>query len=44
LRGQPVGAGFAMNLVLTFVLVHALWGLGTALILGVLTGRRNQPS
>jgi len=44
LRGQPVGAGFAMNLVLTFVLVHALWGLGTALILGVLTGWRNQPS
>jgi hypothetical protein len=44
LRGQPVGAGFAMNLVLTFLLVHALWGLGTALILGVLTGWRNQPS
>jgi hypothetical protein len=44
LRGQPVGAGFAMNLVLTFLLVHALWGLGTAVILGVLTGWRNQPS
>ena len=44
LRGQPVGAGFAMNLVLTFVLVHGLWGLGTAVFLGVLTGWRNQPS
>ena len=44
LRGQPVGAGFALNLILTFLLVHALWGLGTALILGVLTGWRNQPS
>jgi hypothetical protein len=44
LRGQPVGAGFAMNLVLTFVLVHGLRGLGTAVFLGVLTGWRNQPS
>src|SRR5438045_6780856 len=44
LRGQPVGAGFATNLVLTFLLVHALWGLGTAIILGVLTGWRNQPT
>ena len=44
LRGQPVGAGFAPNLILTFVLVHALWGLGTAVILGVLTGWRNQPT
>jgi hypothetical protein len=33
-----------MNLVPTFVLVHALWGLGTAIILGVLTGWRTQPS
>ena len=44
LRGQPVGAGFAMNLLLTFILVHGLWGLGTAVFLGVLTGWRNQPS
>jgi hypothetical protein len=44
LRGRPLAAGFAMNLVLTFLLVHALWGLGTALILGVLTGWRNQPN
>jgi hypothetical protein len=26
------------------VLVHGLWGLGTAVFLGVLTGWRNQPS
>jgi hypothetical protein len=43
LRGQPVGAGFAANLIVTFVIVHALWGVGTAVFLGVLTGWRNQP-
>ena len=43
LRGQPVGAGFAPNLIITFLIVHALWGVGTAVILGVLTGWRNQP-
>ena len=44
LRGQPVGAGFAPNLIVTFVIVHGLWGLGTAVFLGVLTGWRNQPT
>ena len=43
LRGQPVGAGFAANLIVTFLIVHALWGFGTAVFLGVLTGWRNQP-
>ena len=41
LRGQPVGAGFAPNLIVTFLVAHALWGLGTAVFLGVLTGWRN---
>jgi len=44
LRGQAVGAGFAPNLIVTFVIVHGLWGLGTAVFLGVLTGWRNQPT
>lgn len=43
LRGQPVGAGFAPNLIITFVIVHGLWAFGTAVFLGVLTGWRNQP-
>jgi len=43
LRGQPVGAGFASNLIITFLIVHGLWGLGTGVFLGVLTGWRNQP-
>ena len=43
LRGQPVGAGFASNLIITFLIVHGLWGLGTGVFLGVLTGWRNRP-
>ena len=42
--GQPFGAGFAPNLIITFLIAHGLWGLGTAVFLGVLTGWRNQPS
>jgi hypothetical protein len=43
LKGRPLGGGFAPNLIATFLIVHALWGLGTAMFLGVLTGWRNQP-
>src|SRR5437660_12850739 len=34
-RGQPVSAVVATNLVITFLLVHALWRLGTAIMLGL---------
>jgi len=42
LKGRPLGGGFAANLIVTFLIVHALWGLGTAVFLGVLTGWRDR--
>ena len=44
LKGRPLGGGFATNLIVTLLIVHGLWGLGTAVFLGVLTGWRSQPS
>ncbi|HYU11314.1 MAG TPA: hypothetical protein VEK82_01985 [Stellaceae bacterium] len=44
LRGAPVGGGFRWPGVLVGPIVDGLWGLGTAVFLGVLTGWRNQPT
>ena len=44
LRGQPLGGGFAWQLIVTLIVAHGLWGLGTAVFLGVLTGWRSQPT
>ena len=44
LRGAPVGGGWVYPGVLVGPIVDALWGLGTAMILGVLTGWRGHPA
>jgi hypothetical protein len=42
LKGRPLGGGFPENLIATLLIVHGLWGLGTAVFLGVLTGWRDR--
>jgi hypothetical protein len=41
LKGRPLGGGFLENLIATFLIAHGLWGLGTAVFLGVLSGWRS---
>ena len=42
LKGRPLGGGFAWQLIVTLLVAHGLWGLGTAVFLGVLTGWRER--
>ena len=42
LKDQPLGGGFAWQLIATLLVAHGLWGLGTAVFLGVLTGWRER--
>jgi len=44
LRGAPVGGGFRWPGVTVGPIVDALWGLGTAVFLGVLSGWRGPSS
>ena len=41
LKGRPLGGGFAWQLIVTLLVAHGLWGLGTAVFLGVLSGWRS---
>ena len=41
LKGRPIGGGFAWQLIVTLLIAHGLWGLGTAVFLGVLSGWRS---
>jgi hypothetical protein len=41
LKGRPLGGGFAWQLIVTLLIAHGLWGLGTAVFLGVLSGWRS---
>ena len=43
LKGQPAGNGFHVPAVFVGPLVNGLWGLGTLMFLGVLTGWRGRP-
>ena len=44
LKGQPMGSGWYLNRLLTAFLINGAWGVGTGLILKVLSGRFNGPS
>ena len=39
LKGQPMGGGWHLPLLVTVFMVHGAWGMGTALILKVLSCR-----
>jgi hypothetical protein len=41
LKGRPLGGGFAWQLIVTLLIAHGLWGIGTAVFLGVLSGWRS---
>ena len=43
LKGLPLGYGFRWPGLIVGPIVNGLWGLGTALFLGVLTGWRGRP-
>jgi hypothetical protein len=42
LKGRPMGGGWHMNLLLTAFLINGAWGIGTALIHKVLSGRLSR--
>ena len=44
LRGQPLGYGFHFSRTLSGLIVNGLWGLGTAVFLTMLAGRRQAGS
>jgi len=44
LKGLPVAAVFVFPGILVGPIVNGLWGLGTGMFLGVLTGWRNRPA
>ena len=43
-RGQPLGYGFHLSRTLSGLIVNGLWGLGTAVFLTMLAGRRQAES
>ncbi|MFO1434440.1 MAG: hypothetical protein U1F76_30895 [Candidatus Competibacteraceae bacterium] len=44
LKGQPVGGGWNLDRLLTAFLINGAWGVGTGLILKVLSGRFRGPN
>ena len=43
LKGKPMGGGWNLNRLLTAFLINGAWGVGTGLILKVLSGRFSGP-
>lgn len=44
LKGLPIGFGFHFPGILVGPIVNGLWGLGTGIFLGVMTGWRHRPA